>query len=122
LKGSAPKSSIVAVLLAALLANFTPSARAQSLSGRSGTATILTVPNDPWQPRPTVESVSRDAQKAINACDDNVAFQCVAIELARYAEALKQVASERGRESLAVPHRRHAGCWSRHHRPLPCRR
>jgi len=44
---------------------------------------------------PTVESVSRQAQREIRACDDAVAFQCVAGALTRYAAALRQIAHDR---------------------------
>jgi len=44
---------------------------------------------------PTIESVSRQAQQEIRACDDAVAFQCVAGALTRYAAALRQIAHDR---------------------------
>jgi hypothetical protein len=44
---------------------------------------------------PTVESVSRQAQREIRACDDAVAFQCVADVLTRYAASLRQIARDR---------------------------
>jgi hypothetical protein len=44
---------------------------------------------------PTIESVSRQAQQEIRACDDAVAFQCVANALTRYAAALRQIAHDR---------------------------
>jgi len=42
-------------------------------------------------PRPTVASVSRQAQAEIRACPDSAAFQCVADVLTRYAAALQAV-------------------------------
>lgn len=109
-----------AVLVAALWANSIPPAAAQSPSGRPAAATDG-VANDSGQTRPTVESAARDAQEAIKACGDDVALQCVAAELTRYAEALRQIAEERGQESPSVSQRRHALCLSRRHRPIPCR-
>src|SRR5271170_8074554 len=44
---------------------------------------------------PTVESVSREAQREIRACGDSVAFECVADVLTRYAGSLRQIARER---------------------------
>jgi hypothetical protein len=113
---------IGAVLLAAFCSESIPCALAQSPSGRSGTAAINAGVNDPWPAKRTVESASRDAQKAITACDDNVALQCVASELTRYADALREIALERSQEPPVAPQSRRAGCLSRHHRPLPCRR
>ncbi len=46
---------------------------------------------------PTVESVSRQAQREIRACDDAVAFRCVADVLTRYAAALRQIARDRAK-------------------------
>jgi hypothetical protein len=46
---------------------------------------------------PTVESASRQAQREIRACDDAVAFQCVADVLTRYAASLRQIARERAK-------------------------
>jgi hypothetical protein len=40
-------------------------------------------------PRPTVESVSLQAQREIQACPDETGFQCVAAALTRYAAALQ---------------------------------
>ena len=60
--------------------------------------------------QPTVQSASRDAQRAIRACDDNVALQCVADELTRYAETLKQIAQAREAQPSLAPHRRHSRC------------
>jgi hypothetical protein len=42
-------------------------------------------------PRPTIESVSLEAQREIRACPDDAAFQCVAGVLARYGAALQTV-------------------------------
>jgi hypothetical protein len=41
--------------------------------------------------RPTVASVSRQAQAEIRACPDSAALQCVADALTRYAAALQAV-------------------------------
>jgi hypothetical protein len=112
---------IGAVLSATLWADSIPYALAQSPSGRSGALAVNAGVNDPEPAKRTVESASRDAQKAINACGDDVALQCVAAELSRYADALRQIALERSRESPAAPQSRRSGCLSRHHRPLPCR-
>jgi hypothetical protein len=57
--------------------------------------------------RPTVETASRDAQRAIKDCDDNVAIQCVADALNRYAETLKQIAQAGDRNGSPIPRRRH---------------
>jgi hypothetical protein len=57
--------------------------------------------------RPTVETASRDAQRAIRDCDDNVAIQCVADALNRYAETLKQIAQAGDRSGSPIPRRRH---------------
>jgi hypothetical protein len=51
----------------------------------------------------TVESASRDAQKAIRACDDRDALFCVANELARYADALKEATREKAEAAPAHP-------------------
>lgn len=85
---------IIVLLLGSLLAELlVPMARAQSPRVRPAEPTVAPLlPTSAQQERPTIELASRDAQKAIRACDDNVALQCVADELTRYAEALKQIA------------------------------
>jgi hypothetical protein len=40
---------------------------------------------------PTIESVSKDAQREIRACPDSAAMSCVASALTRYVEALRAV-------------------------------
>jgi hypothetical protein len=74
---------IGAVLSAALWADSIPYALAQSPSGRLGALAVNAGVNDPEPAKRTVESASRDAQKAINACGDDVALQCVAVEICR---------------------------------------
>jgi hypothetical protein len=93
------------------------SASAQSLLGRSAPPTAAA---GAAAGRRTVESVSRDAQRAIRACDDRAALTCVANELTKYAEALQEIAEER-RESATVPQGRRNGCASRNHRLPGCR-
>jgi hypothetical protein len=60
-------------------------------------------PADDVTSRVTVESASRDAQRAIRACDDRDALNCVANELARYADALREAARERAEAAPAHP-------------------
>jgi hypothetical protein len=64
------------------------------------------VPTSAQHERPTIESASREAQDAIKACDDNAALQCVASELTKYAEALKQIDLSR-RQDLSPARQRH---------------
>lgn len=106
------------IIVAGLLSVFgtLSSVSAQSVFGRSGAPAAGAAISGVQAPaKPTIESVSRDAQRAIRACDDSVALSCVANELTKYAEALQQIAPER-REPAAVPQGRHAGCSSRNHK------
>jgi hypothetical protein len=106
-----------ALMTAIVSASVAPPASAQSAAGRSGAAAAAA--SDSAPSKQTVESASRDAQRAIRACDDNVAVTCVADELTKYAEALQEIAEER-REAAAVPVVRHKRCLSKN-RPPGCR-
>jgi hypothetical protein len=111
----------LAVALALSAAAVGPiSASAQSLLGRSASPTAGSAAAGAAPGRRTVESVSRDAQRAIRACDDSAALTCVANELTKYAEALQEIAEER-REPAAVSRGRRNGCASRSHRLPGCR-
>ena len=112
---------IGATLSALLLAAFAAPVSAQSLIGKSAAATAP-APNDPRRTRLTVETASRDAQAAIRSCDDNRAILCVANELTKYAEALKQIDQERALQPSTAPHLRqhHFGCLSPHNKPIRC--
>jgi hypothetical protein len=79
-------------------------ALAQPMTGRTGApANPGGGEAYPVRPRPTVESVSREAQQAIKACDDNAAFACVAAALANYAEALRQIGEGPQRHHRLAP-------------------
>jgi hypothetical protein len=80
---------------------------AQSALMRSGGSAAYPPFSAQGEPaRPTVETASRDAQRAIRNCDDNVAIQCVADALNRYAETLKQIAQAGDHNASPIPHRR----------------
>jgi hypothetical protein len=114
---------LVRVALAAQLSGaFAPWALAQSPTGRAIAPKFSDgAGDDKGRPAPTVESASREAQKAINACDDNTAILCVADALTRYAAALQQIAQQRRQESRAVPAKRSL-CRAPGYRPSPCKR
>jgi hypothetical protein len=67
--------------------------------------------------RPTIESLSRETQKAIRACDDDAALQCVADELTKYAEALKQITQAQRQYSSPIPQTRRGRRPPRAHDP-----
>jgi hypothetical protein len=67
--------------------------------------------------RPTIESLSREAQKAIRACDDDAALQCVADELTKYAEALKQITQAQRQYPSPIPPTRRGRRPPRAHDP-----
>jgi hypothetical protein len=116
-----PPLVFIAVALSGALFGPISSVSAQSLLGRSGgLATGSAIPGGPGSPKPTVESVSREAQRAIRACDDSAALTCVTNELTKYAEALQEIAQER-RESAAGPQGRRNGCASRSRKLPGCR-
>ncbi len=88
------------------------SAAAILLAAVAGAPQALAQSRAPWRipsttddvtSRVTVESASRDAQKAIRACDDRDALRCVANELSRYADALKEATRERTEATPAHP-------------------
>jgi hypothetical protein len=57
--------------------------------------------------RPTIESVSEEAQREIRACPDSAAISCVAAALTHYVEALQTVSPPPPHEGLA--RRKHCG-------------
>jgi len=119
----APRLRPTALFLGAILSgvSFFP-VSAQPPLNRSPAATANPqFPGDAEQARPTVESVSREAQEAIKACDDNVALQCVADALKRYAEALKQIAQTRAPRPPSMPPPRRHRCSAHGHDAPRCR-
>ena len=83
----------------AALASLGPVAAGGRMSGQNGAEP------DVQSSAPTVESVSRDAQREINACPDDQAFSCVAMVLTRYAEALRTVSP--ATRSIGAPLHKH---------------
>jgi hypothetical protein len=57
--------------------------------------------------RPTIESVSAEAQREIRACPDSAAISCVAAALTHYVEALRTVSPPPPPEGLT--RRKHCG-------------
>lgn len=115
-----PLLSSIGLAFAAGLALPISSTSAQFLSGRSGGAAIGSEPSaDPGAAKLTVESVSREAQRAIKACDDSVALTCVSDVLTKYATALQEIAAERS-ERVGAAHKLRAKCLSQSHRHLRC--
>ncbi|HLW92751.1 MAG TPA: hypothetical protein VKS78_15815 [Roseiarcus sp.] len=76
-------------------------------NGRSASSVVSHDPS--FATAPTIESVSREAQREIRACPDSVAFQCVADVLTRYAASLHQIAQERANRPTPIHCRRAAG-------------
>jgi hypothetical protein len=92
-----------AIVHAAIAASFLTTAAAAL--AQSSWLRSQTLGADASQADATVESASREAQRAIRACDDNVALRCVADVLTEYAEALKAIheRGERKRRGLRRP-------------------
>jgi hypothetical protein len=116
-----PIRLFVLLLGSLLLGPLAPIALAQSPRVRPAESTVGPLsPTSAQQERPTIESVSREAQRAIRACDDNAALQCVADELTRYAEALKQIAPASGEGPSPVRPAHHIRCSPARHGPSRC--
>jgi hypothetical protein len=112
LKRAERLTSTIGVLCAALFLAVTTAAVAQSpLLKSERSASDPSPPLETTRGDMTVESASRDAQRAIRACDDRVALRCVADVLAEYAKTLRAISDRRGHTRR--PFRRPAGASAR---------